>query len=248
MEDFALLGGIDTNTDENNVDAVIMSLHNIKVFIEWNNCLVDMLYPSQQSMWKKRDDCGSHSQHRWSIYDDNSKELIQLVVKHNSCEKALGQQVLCLHCKNKVHWRQPCLTPQNIFYILRVNGSAEECQKCIDSSILHCHDVLSDEIRVAYQLSKPRVAWESKVPNAAMRARLNKLEQDIERMVIENNKMRIETIKWKDLYFPFDDDLIIYDENKDKHDEDKHDEDKHKKRTWDNFAKFWLEAPSALEN
>ena len=169
----------------------ITSPYTIEVFIEWNNCVATMLYPSQEPDWHKRVDCGSHSQHRWSIYRKD-KELVQLVVKHNSCEKALGFQPYCRHCENKASWRQPCLTPQNVFYILRVAGSTEECQASIEN-LIQSKRFLTDAGTVSsYQRSKQRVAWDHKHVDSNKRVRFDKLEKDVERMVVQQNMARIE--------------------------------------------------------
>ena len=172
-------------------DPAVASPYSIEVFIEWNNCIATMVYPSQESKWRKRSDCGSHSQHRWSLYDDD-KELVQLVVKHNSCEKALGFQPYCRHCENKASWRQPCLTPQNVFYILRVTGTIDDCQKSIES-LIHSKRFLEDTATItSYQRSKPRVAWDHKDVNLSKRARFDKLEKDIEEMVVRQNMACVE--------------------------------------------------------
>lgn len=171
---------------------VTTSPYAIEVFIEWNNCIATMIYPSQEPEWRKRLDCGSHSQHRWSIYH-NEKEIVQIVVKHNSCEKALGFSLYCRNCENKALWRQPCLTPQNVFYILRVNATVDECQQSIDS-LIQAKMFLTDSATISsYQHSKPRVAWDHKgVVSPSKRARFDKLEKDIEQMVYVQNMARIE--------------------------------------------------------
>ena len=71
------------------------SERSISAFVSWSQEFVEISYPSTGSGWVKRSDCGSHSQHRWGLYDDDLYEIVQLVVKHSSCKSLKFER--CVH-------------------------------------------------------------------------------------------------------------------------------------------------------
>ena len=169
------------------------SEYSILAYLSWENNLVELTYPSHTSQWTKRIDCGSHSQHRWGLYNNDSYEVIQLVVRHSSCLKALFMQPLCRNCEMRHVWRQPCKTPSNIFYILPLS-STEECSALLEPLILS-RKGLSQEMANAYAFTLPKAVTYFKVINSSpqKRKQLHRLEQDIEESVRVSNRqiMRI---------------------------------------------------------
>lgn len=161
--------------------------YTLDVFVEWENCLVEIDHPATpNSPWIIRTDCGSHSQHRWSLCSQHG-EMMQLVVKHNTCIKAFTMQPYCRNCQNRIAWRQPCSTPQNVFYILAV-ASYEECASFL-KSISHGRTPLSSEMAAVYQERKPRLIKNIKTPKATLkRERIDRLRNDIMRDVIRKSE------------------------------------------------------------
>ena len=161
--------------------------YTLDVFVEWENCFVEIDNPATpNSPWIIRTDCGSHSQHRWSLCSQHG-EIMQLVVKHNTCIKAFTMQPYCRNCQNRIAWRQPCLTPQNVFYILAV-ASYEECASFL-KSISHGRTALSSEMAAVYQQRKPRLIKNIKTPKATLkRERIDQLRNNIMRDVIRKSE------------------------------------------------------------
>lgn len=175
-------GILDTSRKANSTE------YSIFAYLSWENNLAELTYPSHTSQWIKRVDCGSHSQHRWGLYNSDSYEIIQLVVRHNSCLKALFMQPLCRNCEMRHVWRQPCKTPCNIFYILPLS-SVEECSALLEPLILS-RKRLSQEIAKAYASTLPKTVNYVKVINSSpvKRKQLQRLEQDIEESVRVTNR------------------------------------------------------------
>lgn len=161
--------------------------YTLDVFVEWENCLVAIDHPATpNSPWSIRTDCGSHSQHRWSLCSQNG-EIMQLVVKHNTCIKAFTMQPYCRNCQNRIAWRQPCSTPQNVFYILAV-ASYEECASFL-RPISHGRTPLSSEMAAVYQERKPRLIKNIKTPKTTLkRERIDRLRNDIMRDVVRKSE------------------------------------------------------------
>jgi len=48
----------------------ISNERSISAFVSWSQEFVEISYPRAGDAWVKRSDCGSHSQHRWGLYDN----------------------------------------------------------------------------------------------------------------------------------------------------------------------------------
>ena len=160
----------------------------ITAFVSWSQEFVEISYPTTGSDWVKRSDCGSHSQHRWGLYDDELYEIVQLVVKHSSCLKAMFMQPLCKNCEMRHVWRQPCRTPSNVFFILAL-GDIETCQSFLEPLIISRKPLSSSNIEV-YTRHTPKPVYYAKVVKSTPKKRkqLEKLEKDIESSVVASNR------------------------------------------------------------
>ncbi len=155
----------------------------VTVFVEWANVLVELEYPSDtNSFWTLRTDCGSHSQHRWSAFDAAGQEVMQLVVKHCSCVKALIMQPMCRNCQNRDTWRRPCDTPQNVFFVLPVANDVTAAALLEPMILKRIH--LSQEMMQGYQAFKPRVITGMQTPKPEFRNRMRKLAWQVEQTAI----------------------------------------------------------------
>ena len=123
----------------------------ISALLEPEGILVEIEYPDDNDAWMYRTDCGSHSQHRWSLYS-KSDEVAQLVCKHNACAKAIFLQRLCRHCSNP-EWRKPCLTPQNIFYIFLLKQNMYD----VIEPLIYKKVSLTDDQLTEYRVKRPRI-------------------------------------------------------------------------------------------
>lgn len=162
------------------------SIYDIWAFVVWENRMVQLMYPEEIDKWVERNDCGNFSQHRWSMHDSNGNETIQLVVKHNSCHKALSIKPLCRNCENRSTWRQPCQTPEHTFYLLAMNDNASyELGKYIKHTIM-----LSQTDINMYQSNKPSRVTVQKTPRTTETQRRMKRSKDmIRESVIAQNSV-----------------------------------------------------------
>ena len=160
----------------------------ILAFVSWSNEFVELCYPTVGSGWVKRSDCGSHSQHRWALYDKDFYEIVQLVVKHSSCLKAMFMQPLCKNCEMRHVWRQPCMTPSNIFFVLALDD-IETCQSYLEPFIISRKTLSLNNIDI-YKRYTPKPVYHAKVVKSTPKKRkqLDKLEKDIESSVVALNR------------------------------------------------------------
>ena len=160
----------------------------ISAFVSWSQEFVQISYPSAGSGWVKRSDCGSHSQHRWGLYDNDLYEIVQLVVKHSSCLKAMFMQPLCKNCEMRHIWRQPCRTPSNIFFILAL-GDVEKCQSYLEPFIISRKSTSPENIAI-YRKHTPKPVYHAKAVKSTPKKRkqLDKLEKDIEYSILASNR------------------------------------------------------------
>ena len=181
IEKSGILGNTNTFSKERSITA----------FVAWSQEFIEISYPTPGSGWVKRSDCGSHSQHRWGLFDDEFYEIVQLVVKHSSCLKAMFMQPLCKNCEMRHVWRQPCRTPSNVFFILAL-GDIETCQTYLEPLIISRKKLSSNNIEV-YMKNTPKAVYHAKVVKSTPKRRkqIEKLEKDIESAVLSSNrKMR----------------------------------------------------------
>lgn len=160
----------------------------IEVYLTWEQRLVQITYPSKNKNWLRRVDCGSYSQFRWSLYDENLDELVQIVVKHNSCLHSIFAQPICKNCEFRHVWHQSCSTPSNVFYIMAL-GEYEACGKLLEPFILSRIDI-SDACIDAYERSKPRPLYKVKTGSCQKNKKLLDLEKGIEQSVYRANQQR----------------------------------------------------------
>ena len=64
-------------------------------------------------MWLYRIDIGGTSQHRW----DHSG-ILNMVVRHSTCMKAVLPRSICRNCNMKEYWRVKCGDPDDTFFIM----------------------------------------------------------------------------------------------------------------------------------
>jgi len=160
----------------------------IDAYLTWEQRLVQITYPSKNNKWLRRVDCGSYSQFRWSLYDENLDELVQIVVKHSSCLNSVFTQPICKNCEFRHVWHQSCTTPSNVFYIMAV-GKYEACGNLLEPLILSRIDI-SDECIDAYEESKPRPLYKVKSSSCPKNKKLLDLEKGIEQAVYKANQQR----------------------------------------------------------
>ena len=159
----------------------------INAFVEWENVLVELEYP-KDPLWVWRQDCGSHSQHRWSAFDGDGEQVMQMVVKHCSCIKALIMQPMCKNCVHRATWRRPCDTPQNVFFVLAIADDVR-CAALLEPMIRN--RIYIDEDAVSgYQMFKPRPIFGVKTPNPRCRDRMRKLAWQVEQTAIAVHRQR----------------------------------------------------------
>lgn len=184
LADYFLVAGESEKTH------IPLSMTTIEVFITWENVLAQIEYPDPKNGWEYRADCGSHSQHRWSL-TVSFVEMMQLVVRHATCFRALFRNMFCRNCLNRETWRSVCLEPQNIFYVLPVGD------------VVQCMAIFEPMIKRRIKLTRPQVAvFLSGLPRSApagkkvndqkMQLRLAKLEADIKSSVIKTNASFLE--------------------------------------------------------
>ena len=170
--------------------------YTIDAFCTWENTLVQLTYPSQNPEWMKRSDCGSHSQHRWGLYNAELRECLQLVVMHSSCLNAIFVQELCRNCEFRHVWRQPCKTPSNIFYIIPL-ASVEECAHLLEPFVLSRTKVRAETLQ-CYEKSIPKPVFNVKKVKSGQEKRkhIDRLEKDIQESVRQAN-LRRKNEEWK---------------------------------------------------
>tara|TARA_B100000214_G_scaffold100391_1_gene70038 strand:- start:440 stop:1156 length:717 start_codon:yes stop_codon:yes gene_type:complete len=157
----------------------------ISALLEPEGSLIDIEYPDDNDAWVYRNDCGSHSQHRWSLYS-KGKEVAQLVCKHNACGKAIFLQKLCRNCSNP-EWRKTCLTPQNIFYVFLLQENMYDTMKpLIFKKVCLTYDQLDE-----YRVKKPRVVNKMRrdTTDAKIKQRIVKLCRNVRSHVEDANRI-----------------------------------------------------------
>lgn len=178
--------GIICSAKKNGVDTSRL----IRVYVEWDQTIVEIALPDETSAFRLRDDCGSYSQHRWSMLE-NSTEVMQLVVKHNSCLKALFMQPLCMNCRHRNVWRQHCKNPKDVFYLLQISDDVHLCDKLLEP-LIHKRVYLSTDSVQTYEMSKPcsKPLARAKAVNPKSREHMRKLHESIERGVLKSKQWR----------------------------------------------------------
>ena len=163
--------------------------YTLNAFAVWCNTLVQIEHPAKDSRWKVRSDCGSYAQLRWSLFNDD-EEVVQLVVKHNTCKKALFNQTTCRSCQNP-KWRQSCGTPENVYYLLPLSD-IHVCEAALKPLMSGCICV-NDDIAEVYQASKPRAFNCAKQPRGSAHKRrlIDMLRNDITSDLIGENRTAI---------------------------------------------------------
>lgn len=165
------------------------SAHNYRiiVFISWRKELVEMTYPDETDAWIYRDDCGSYSQFRWSIRCKDNRDIVQMVVKHNSCLNSLFMQPYCGNCQMRNTWRQPCTTPEDVFFALAVQPH-NLCSDAILPLVHRSYSVNSETI-AAYLSNMPRPLYITKSPkqNDRTKKKILELKARIKIRVYEQN-------------------------------------------------------------
>ena len=170
--------------------------YRIVVFVTWMHKLVEMTYPCETNVWKYRQDCGSYSQHRWSIQDKRNDDVVQMVVKHNSCLNALHMQPLCRNCVHRAKWRASCSTPENVFYLLAIQPQ-NECNDAIFSLVHQIYPIDSEGI-ASYLKSMPHPVFRIKIrkQNDKTQASILKNLAKIRKYVYElNQQAKLDHIK-----------------------------------------------------
>ena len=88
----------------------------LNAFVTWDNSTIKLKYPL--TPWKKHKSSGKHSTMRWSLFDTNNRECIQLACKHFSCfNSPFKTRKKCEHC-SKPKWRKSCLDPDDLYFIV----------------------------------------------------------------------------------------------------------------------------------
>lgn len=164
--------------------------NDVHIIAYWNKRLVVITYPDSKSKWcawEKREDCGSHSQHRWGLHDKERRECAQLVATHNACLNSVFLQELCRNCQFRHVWRKSCLTPQNLFYIIPL-VNISKCEALLDSLIISQYDTRIDVLS-AYEKTLPKAVLKIKKIRSTTKKRkhLDKLENDIREAVRRSN-------------------------------------------------------------
>ena len=207
---------VDTLLEVSGLSSNVSTDYSINAYVSWeDNQLVEISYFSQVNQWVKRLDCGSHSQHRWGLYNEDGYEIVQAVVKHNSCLKSIFNETKCQNCLKRDLWHKTCRTPSNTFYIIPL-GSITECQSLLEPLILS-RTKISDELNICYKNSVPLPIYELKTikSNNKKRQQLQRLEKDIERDIVQKNRKFAkykDTMLAKDSNYNSKDDLILEEE------------------------------------
>lgn len=130
----------------------------IEAFVEWEHCLVRIEYPNSTSAWIR---CGgSYSQIRWALRDQRGQDILQLVMKHSACLNAPLVMPLCIHCQKRKVWKRRCITPQNLFYVLKVQDK-RTCQLALEPFIRARMQTPSDDVVLMFTATQPVVATRS---------------------------------------------------------------------------------------
>ena len=162
--------------------------YRIIVCLTWRKELVQMIYPDERPEWVYREDCGSYSQFRWSLRCKNNKDIVQLVVKHNTCLNSLFMQPYCVNCQMRETWHQPCTTPEDVFYALVIQPT-NICNDAVLPLVQHSYSVNSATI-AAYLAHMPRAKYSlTKSPknNDRTKKRMLELKAKIKARVYELN-------------------------------------------------------------
>ena len=160
----------------------------VMVFLVWRGQFAEMDYPDENDAFIYRADCGSYHQFRWSLRGKNNKDVVQLVVKHNSCIKSVSRKLPCENCKMRDKWHQSCTTPEDVFYALDIQPH-DVCDDAISPHIRRTFSV-NPQIAAAYLQSKPRPVLTKKFPkeNERTRKKMLILKAKIRSNVLQQNQ------------------------------------------------------------
>lgn len=172
------------------------SSHQISAFCLWTSELVEIEYPLESSPWMFRADCSSYAQHRWSLFHSEI-ETIQLVVKHNSCQK-YGKtfeivQPLCKKCRKQKEWHLPCETPQNVFYLLKVSSDIYACDALLETLIKR-RLFITKQMISCFLKSQPKPVFGIRTPTTFSKRRdqIKRLTSDVKKTVVKTNVATME--------------------------------------------------------
>lgn len=85
----------------------------VKAYCRFTHELVRVRFPTDANGWLYRIDLGGTSQHRW----DHSG-ILNMVVRHSTCMKAVLPRSVCRNCNMKEYWRVKCGDPDDTFFIM----------------------------------------------------------------------------------------------------------------------------------
>lgn len=161
----------------------------ILAFITWKGTFAQLTFPTTGSPFSKRSDCGGHSQHRWTLYDeqDPEREVFQLVVQHLSCKATPFERQKCRGCINPAQ-RKICQTPDDLFYLVNI-ADVNECNQALRK--LHVTEfVLDTGYAQKYREKAPAAANDAKFVKTtqSVRKRFDTLQSDILTAVVERNR------------------------------------------------------------
>ena len=161
--------------------------YRIIVFLSWRRELVEMTYPDETDAWTYRDDCGSYSQFRWSVRCKNDQDIVQMVVKHNSCINSTFMQPYCSNCQMRDKWRRPCTTAEDMFYALAIQAH-NICDDAILPLVKRSYSINSETIAACLK-HMPRPLFIVKYPkqNERTRKKILELKAKIKAKVYEQN-------------------------------------------------------------
>ena len=85
----------------------------VKAYCRFTHELVRVRFPTDSNGWLYRVDLGGTSQHRW----DHSG-ILNMVVRHSTCMKAVLPRSICRNCNMKEYWRVKCGDHDDTFFIM----------------------------------------------------------------------------------------------------------------------------------
>ena len=85
----------------------------VKAYSRFTHELVRVRFPMDANGWLYRIDLGGTSQHRW----DHSG-ILNMVVRHSTCMKAVLPRTICRNCNMREYWRVKCGDPDDTFFIM----------------------------------------------------------------------------------------------------------------------------------
>ena len=85
----------------------------VKAYCRFTHELVRVRFPTDANGWFYRIDLGGTSQHRW----DHSG-ILNMVVRHSTCMKAVLPRSICRNCNMREYWRVKCGDPDDTFFIM----------------------------------------------------------------------------------------------------------------------------------